>query len=190
MNSNHDTKQRLIDVTRKMIDINGIDSVNMRDLGKEMNLSRSAVYRHFRNKDDLLAAIVTENFEMLKNSLTKLIEEINDSKKLISAILCYYYDFGVCNREQYQLMFQKHWEREQFADLYILASEPFKIVEKCFEIQNQKCNLQKSPKESTAIVYAFIHGLVEINSSGHLEPEKGLDNPVSLINSFVDMIFA
>ncbi|HBF38588.1 MAG TPA: TetR/AcrR family transcriptional regulator [Firmicutes bacterium] len=191
MKSNHDTKQKLIDVTRRMIDINGIASVNMRDLGKEMNLSRSAVYRHFKNKDDLLAAIVAENFEILINSMSKLIEEISDSRKLICAILYKYYDFGVCNREQYQLMFQKQWDKEQFSDLYILASKPFKMVEKRFEkIQKLECDMQKSPKELTAMVYAFIHGLVELNYSGHLEAEKGLDNPASLINSFVDMIFA
>lgn len=31
--------------------------------------------------------------------------------------------------------------------------------------------------------------LVELNSTGHLEPEKGLDDPTSLIDSFVDLIF-
>jgi len=191
MKSNNDTKQRLLDVTRKMIDINGIDSVNMRDLGKEINLSRSAVYRHFRNKDDLLAAIVTENFEMLKDSLLNLIDEINDPRKLISAILYNYYDFGVRNREQYQLMFHKQWDRAQFSDLYILASKPFRIVEKCFDkIQSLEYDMKNSPKELTAMVFAFIHGLVELNSTGHLEPEKGLDNPIGLINSFVDKIFA
>lgn len=54
MKNNNDTKQKLIDVTRQMIDRSGIDSVSMRDLGKEANLSRGAVYVYFKNKDDLL----------------------------------------------------------------------------------------------------------------------------------------
>lgn len=29
---------------------------------------------------------------------------------------------------------------------------------------------------STAIMYTFIHGLVELNISGHSESEKGLDS--------------
>ena len=62
--SSNDTKQRLINVTRQMIDANGIDSVNMRDLGEKMNLSRSAVYVYFKNKEDLLAAIATEDFRI------------------------------------------------------------------------------------------------------------------------------
>ncbi|WP_238917912.1 TetR/AcrR family transcriptional regulator [Clostridium sp. YIM B02555] len=74
MKNGNDTKQKLIDVTRQMIDKSGINSVNMRDLGKEMNLSRGAVYVYFKNKEDLLAAIVTEDFEMLKSCICKLIE--------------------------------------------------------------------------------------------------------------------
>jgi len=72
MKANTDIKRKLVDVTRHMIDTNGIDSVSMRDLGKEMNLSRSAVYRHFKNKEDLLAAITAENFEVINRRIDKL----------------------------------------------------------------------------------------------------------------------
>jgi hypothetical protein len=39
------------------------------------------------------------------------------------------------------------------------------------------------------MVSAFIFGLAELNSAGHLEPEKGFDDPTGLISSFVDLIF-
>lgn len=46
-----------------------------------------------------------------------------------------------------------------------------------------------SPKQLTAIASAFIIGLVELNSAGHLESEKGFDDPTCLINSFLDLMF-
>jgi len=49
--------------------------------------------------------------------------------------------------------------------------------------------IRKSPKQLTAMASAFIAGLVDLNSAGHLEPEKGLDDPTDLIHSFVDLIF-
>jgi AcrR family transcriptional regulator len=190
MKSSNETKQKLIDVTRHMIDTNGIDSVSMRDLGKEIKLSRSAVYRHFKNKDDLLAAIVTENFETIKSCICKLIGEINDPRKLVYAILYTFYDFGIRNQEHYQLMFRKQWNKEQYPNLHISAFELYGIIEKCLEkAQEQKYTISKSPKQLTAMVSAFIVGLVELNSAGHLESEKGLDDPTDLINSFVDLIF-
>ena len=44
-------------------------------------------------------------------------------------------------------------------------------------------------KEATAILYAFIHGLVELHLVGHKEIAKGLDNPGLLIDKFIDSIF-
>ena len=190
MKNSNDTKQKLIDVTRQMIDTNGIDSVSMRDLGKEMNLSRGAVYVYFKNKDDLLAAIVTEDFEMQKSSVSKLIGEINDPRKLVYKILCTFYDFGINNQAHYQLMFRKQWDKEQYPNLHISAFEAFGTIYKCLEkAHEQDFTISNSPKQLTALVSAFIVGLVELNSAGHLESEKGLDDSTALINSFVDLIF-
>lgn len=190
MKSNNDTKQRLIDVTRQMIDKSGVDSVSMRDLGKEMNLSRSAVYVYFKNKDDLLAAVVAENFQTLKSRISKLTEKINDPIKLVYEVLYTFYDFGINNQEHYKLMFLKQWDKEKYDDLHIAAIEVFGVFYKCFEkAHEQKCTVNKSPRQLTAIVSSFILGLVELNSTGHLEPEKGLDDPTGLINSFIDLIF-
>lgn len=190
MKSNHDTKQKLIDVTRQMIDTNGIDSVSMRDLGEKMNLSRSAVYVYFKNKEDLLAAIVTENFETIKSSILKLMERTSDPKELVFKAFYTFYDFGIKNQEHYQLMFRKQWDKEEYPDLHISAFELYGVIQKCFEkAQEQRCIINKSPKQLTAMVSAFIVGLVELNSAGHLESEKGFDDPHGLINSFIDLIF-
>ncbi|OOM76076.1 TetR/AcrR family transcriptional regulator [Clostridium sp. BL-8] len=190
MKSINDTKQKLIDVTRQMIDVNGVDSVSMRDLGKEMNLSRSAVYVYFKNKDDLLAAIVTENFETLKNRLCKSIEEINNPRKLVYEVLYTFYDYGINNQEHCELMFRKQWPKDQYPNLHISAVEVFGLIYKSLEkAYKQKCTISKSPKQLTAMASAFIYGLVELNSTGHLEPEKGLDDPTGLINSFLDLVF-
>ncbi len=190
MKNSNDTKQRLIDVTRKMIDANGVDSVSMRDLGKEMNLSRGAVYVYFKNKEELLAAIVTENFEMLNSRIYKLSSEIDEPRKLVYEILFTFYNFGIKNQEHYKLMFLKQWDKEQYGNLHIAAIEVFGVFYKCFEKSHeQKYTANKSPIQLTAMVSAFIIGLVELNSSGHIEPEKGFDDPTALINSFVDLIF-
>lgn len=182
----NDTKQKLIHITRQMIDQQGIDGISMRELGKEMNLSRSAMYRHFKNKEDLLAAIVAENFEILTSNIREITENINDSRELIYAILYAYFDFGITNQEHYHLMFRKQWDKELYPDLHYSAFGIFKLVEKCLE---KAGNIRKSPTQSTAIMYAFIHGLVDLNFAQHSETEKGLDNPSHLIESFLDLIF-
>lgn len=182
----NDTKQRLIQITRKMIDQDGVDSISLRELGKELNMSRSAMYRHFKNKEDLLAAIVAENFLSLNSKISKLIEVNGDIRKLLKDILCTYYDYGMKNKEHYHLMFQKQWDKNLYPDIYKSAFAIFGLVETCLE---KAGNIKKTPNQLTAIIFAFIHGLVELNSAQHTEVEKGLDTPTNLIDSFLDLIF-
>ncbi len=42
----------------KLIDTRGLEALNMRDLGNELGASTMSVYRHFKDKDDLLNAVV------------------------------------------------------------------------------------------------------------------------------------
>lgn len=188
MKANTDIKRKLVDVTRHMIDTNGIDSVSMRDLGKEMNLSRSAVYRHFKSKEDLLAAITTESFEIINRRIDKLMGEIDDSKELIYAVLYTYYEFGISNPEHYHLMTQKQWNKEDYPDLHISAFKLYEIIGRCFQKAHEQTHtLSKSPRQLTAMIAAFIHGLIELHLAGHLEAEKGLNDPAGLIKSFLDI---
>ncbi|KRM12628.1 hypothetical protein FD16_GL002142 [Paucilactobacillus suebicus DSM 5007 = KCTC 3549] len=36
-----------------------------------------------------------------------------------------------------------------------------------------------------AMVFAFIHGLIQLTNAGHTEVEKGLSDPQNLITNFV-----
>lgn len=186
MKNINETKQKLLDATRYMIDTKGIDSVNMRDLGKEMNLSRSAVYRHFDNKEGLLAAIATEDFEAQKSVINKLTEEIDDPRELVFAILVGFYNFGMNKQPHYHLMFRKQWNQDMYPYLHISARELYGVLGECFAQAFHATN--KSIREITALASAFIVGLVDLNYAGHLESEKGLDDPSDLINLFIDLL--
>lgn len=50
------TKARLIDACVRIADTEGIEAVTMRRLGAALDVDPTAVYRHFRDKDQLLSA--------------------------------------------------------------------------------------------------------------------------------------
>jgi AcrR family transcriptional regulator len=186
-----DTKQKLMDATRRMIDNGGVSSVSMRKIGNEAQLSRSAVYRYFKSKEDLLAAIVIEDFKILKKIICDLIRIDDDPIKTMSNLLKAYYDFGVKNKEHYRLMFDTEWDKAQYPDVHGAAFEIFDIVSTyAAAAQEQKRIINKQPIELTAMAYAFIYGLIELSFTGHYESEKGLNDPYSLIDSFLSMLNA
>lgn len=191
MESTGGTRQRLIAVTRGMIDAAGVDSVSMRDLGRAMGLSRTAVYRHFADKDTLLAAVATEDFRALSDSLAGLRNGIDDPRELVHEILHRFYDFGMASHERFGLMFFRHWEREVHEDLDGAARELFAVIHRAIEqAHGQGVPGGRSPRQLTAMSAAFVTGLVEFNRAGHVEPEKGFGDPSGLIDAFFDAISA
>jgi AcrR family transcriptional regulator len=59
------SRERILGAALELIDANGLRALNMRDLGLALGASTMGVYRHFRNKSELLDAVVdyvTEGF--------------------------------------------------------------------------------------------------------------------------------
>ena len=186
----NETKQNLLRVTRNLIDGKGIEAVSMREVGRCAGLSRTASYRHFKNKQSLLAEIVVEDFGLLSSKMLELENTPTHPKQFLVKVLNTYHRFAMENPEHYQLMFNTRWDTEKFPEIETTALLVFlkttEYVDKALKVMDSTGH---TPKEATAILYAFIHGLVELHLVGHKEIAKGLDNPGLLIDKFIDSIF-
>jgi len=54
------TRERLVDAAGARIARDGYDAVSLRDVAADAGMTTGAIYGHFRNKADLLAAVVAE----------------------------------------------------------------------------------------------------------------------------------
>ncbi len=185
----NDTKQILLKATRDLIDKKGIAEISMRTVGKAAHLSRGALYRHFENKESLLAAIVIENFNSMEEKFNELEEKVKNPRQLLFELSMIYYDFGIHNPDHYQLMFNYKWDESDYPDVRHAAIGVFNkfayFVSMALKSKqlNQRIILEKS-----AILYACIHGIVELHLAGHDNPEKGLNDITSLIIQILDSI--
>lgn len=86
-------------ILRRSFDVfmnKGYDSTSISVLQKELNMSRGAMYRYFRNKDDLFNAVIDEYFfkqynrifQKTENDLTvpELVEKLHRRNKLIANV--------------------------------------------------------------------------------------------------------
>jgi AcrR family transcriptional regulator len=55
------TRQRLIEAAARLFARQGYEQTSVRDLGQELGMTTGAIYRHFRNKAELLAAAVADS---------------------------------------------------------------------------------------------------------------------------------
>ena len=64
-----DLPQAMLAEAVRTIQRHGIDELTLRGVGERLGVSRTALYRHFANKDALLQAVATEGFCMLQDAL-------------------------------------------------------------------------------------------------------------------------
>ncbi len=60
-----DLKSALITAALAAVEQDGPDAVSLRDLAQSLGVSRAAPYRHFADRDALLAAVAAQGFEDL-----------------------------------------------------------------------------------------------------------------------------
>lgn len=63
------TRQALVDTAAALLDRGGAGTVTLRDVGSGAGVSRTAAYRHFADKNDLLMAVAAEAWTTLATRL-------------------------------------------------------------------------------------------------------------------------
>jgi AcrR family transcriptional regulator len=186
-----DTRAKILRVTRTLIDTEGLEAVTLRAVGAEGGLSRGAAYRHFANKDELLATIALEDFELLRQRLMPLQSQERDPAKLLMTIMEQFYEFGIANKVHYQLMFGVVWEPETYPVLHergkIFFEQIRQITENLLLVNG---HAHHDSTNRTAMLFAFMHGLVQLHLAGHTEKVKGLDDAQRLMQDFLRLLSA
>jgi AcrR family transcriptional regulator len=184
-----ETRSRLLQATRQLIDEAGLDAVTLRNVGDRAGLSRGAAYRYFPDKESLLAETAVEDFKSLLESFERKGLESLGVEAQVKALLAEFYSFGVRNKAHYQLMFSTEWDPARFPRLHEYALAVFKLAEALVaRLVAEKEDGAASATELAAMVFSFVHGLIELRIAGHAEAAKGLDDPGRLFDIVIRMI--
>jgi AcrR family transcriptional regulator len=101
-----DLKSELIAKGLKLLDEVGYEGFSLRKVAKACNVSHTAPYRHFRNKDELISAIGGEAMAKFSQSLQKAVDQYpNDPISQLKEMGCSYIEFFTENPEYLRLIF-------------------------------------------------------------------------------------
>src|SRR5262249_39138090 len=64
-----DLRRALLDEAVRTIQTHGVEHLTLRTVGKRLGVSRSALYRHFADKQSLLATVGKEGFRKLRQAI-------------------------------------------------------------------------------------------------------------------------
>ena len=150
---------------RAILDEARPDIVGLREVARRAGVSATAAYRHFADKEDLLASVAAEGFRELAAAMETGALESDP----LRAVGLAYVDFALQKRGLFRLMFGPVLvQRAKYPELNEAARAVFSVV------QRVAVGADENPREDNSggmAAWGLVHGLSALFIDG-LVPEK------------------
>jgi AcrR family transcriptional regulator len=168
-----DLRRALLDEALHTIQTDGVEQLTLRTVGERLGVSRSALYRHFADKQSLLATVGTEGFRMLRQAIADAWDRNGRGRRGFEAIGKAYLQFAVGQPSHYRVMFGGFIESAAKDDHFVAeAKAAFQVlVDGLVEQQNAGEVRRDDPVLMARFVWALFHGAAMLFIDGQL-PEK------------------
>lgn len=177
------TRRSLLDAARQLLNEGGPQKVTLREVGARADVSRGAPYRHFADKEALLAAIGAEGWDRTTSGLQALrAGGANDPRALLIGALGALGAVARDEPEVYRMMFTMPDNAPEIAvDAAGRAQEVFlQIVGSV--VGDEHAHLYG------AMLLTSAHGISSMEASGHLSPQMWQTTPQHLVEALVDLV--
>jgi AcrR family transcriptional regulator len=94
-----DRRQALLDAAAALFAERGFPRVSLEDLGAAAGVSGPAVYRHFDNKQAVLAALLVEVSEGLWSGGQRVVAEAENDEHALRSLIAFHVDFALANAD-------------------------------------------------------------------------------------------
>ncbi len=172
-----DLRRALLDAALARLADGEAGQLKLRALAGDAGVSATAVYRHFADKEALLAAIATEGFEGLRHETRAGGEDARDPVARLHGIGCGYVRFAREHPAHYRLMFgPRMLDREQHPELERAAGASYAVLEDTVREGVEAGVLAPADAAllSTA-AWSLVHGLALLIIDGLIDPERADD---------------
>ena len=161
-----DLRAALIECGLELIQRKGIHALTLREIGKRLGVSRSAAYRHFKDKDALLFAICEAGFIDFGNMVDTARKDAGDSfAAQMDAMALAYARFADEHRDQFEVMFAAVLKPGGAAEAG--GGRNLKILEESIrEAQRNGAIREGDPALLARVVWALVHGASMLRREG------------------------
>ena len=103
-------KQALLEASLDLIRKAGPGAFTLREVARRAGVSHNAPYRHFRDKEELLAALAAEGFDRLTAAMTKAAESASGALERFRSSGRGYVEFALRYPQHFAVMFEVPWQ--------------------------------------------------------------------------------
>ncbi len=162
-------RQALVEAALTLITKNGPTGFTLSEAAKAADVTPAAVYRHFAGRDELLAEVARQGYDIFA-----AVMEFAYSDGKPTALAAFeatgraYLAFARKYPGHYMAMFESGLALNAYPDLALVAQKARNVLETAAEQLSQHMPLGKRPPASmfSAHVWALSHGVVELYMRG------------------------
>jgi AcrR family transcriptional regulator len=141
-----DLRQAVLQTAGGILEKEGLRALSLRELARRAGVSHNAPYRHFPDRESLLAALAAEGFQMLGDAL-----QSRPRREMGEA----YVEFALAHPERFRLMFGG------LAKLERRDRRAYEGLLKSF------ADLGEDAQYAAAAAWGLVHGLSHLLLEGH-----------------------
>jgi AcrR family transcriptional regulator len=165
-----DLRRALLDEALRTIEVYGVSHLTLRTVGERLGVSRSALYRHFTDKQALLASVGGEGFRLLRQAVVDAWERHGRGRAGFEAMAAAYVDFAAAHPSHYRVMFGGFIESaDTNGDFLADAKAAFQVlVDAIVDQQNTGVIRRDDPELMARFAWALVHGISMLVIDGQL----------------------
>jgi len=165
-----DLRRALLDEAVRTIQTHGVEHLTLRSVGERLGVSRSALYRHFADKQSLLATVGKEGFRKLQRALADAWEQNRRGRIGFQAMGKAYVQFAVAHPSHYRVMFGRFIESAAKDDHFLTeAKAAFQVLVDALVEQQSSGDIRRDDAVLMGrFVWALVHGTAMLVIDGQL----------------------
>lgn len=182
------TRDKLLSAATDLLDHAGLEGVTLRAVGAAAGVSHNAPYKHFPDKEALLAAVAANELRALDASMRRIASMSADPLERLRAVAREHIAWAIRHPRRFRLVFGS-WSRHD-DDLHLAASAArLTLLDAVATAQQSEAIRQAEPEQVAALLMATAHGAVDMYLSGHLVADgKGESTPEALLEDLVELL--
>jgi AcrR family transcriptional regulator len=149
-------RDEILDVAATILDENGVEGVTMREVAARMGIRAPSLYKHVRDKDDIVAGLQ-------ERALVAMAQHLADVRGGLAELAGAYRSWAMANPRLYGIVTGRPLARDRLSPgVEAAAAAPIVAA-------------AGGDEHLARALWALAHGLVDLELSGRFPPDADLD---------------
>jgi len=162
-------REALLEAAIRLIAEVGPTAFTLREVARRAGVSHNAPYRHFQDKDDLLAAVATQGFQELTQAMLDAVKDHTRALDRLKHAGLGYVTFALRRPEHFTVMFDAPHSRKDHPDAAAAGERAFGTLLAFVKNCQDEGALPGGDNLSFALLaWSMVHGIAKLAITGRL----------------------